>query len=105
MSTSPRPLLSLLSLARHHRRSQSSRPAVSHPLPQRLAEVFTHTWDLGFTAFGGPPVHFQILHQRFVKGGRTGKGKKWCDEDTVGLKFQIQSFFFFCIFWGLVGLG
>lgn len=115
MSACPRPLLSLLSLARNHRLSQSSRPTVSHShsLPERLAEVFTHTWDLGVTAFGGPPVHFQILHQRFVKGGRTGKGKKWCDEDTVGFEIlKITSFFFlfvwrlgtFIYFWDLAGL-
>jgi chromate transport protein ChrA len=29
--------------------------------------VFANYYDLGFTAFGGPPVHFQILHNRFVK--------------------------------------
>lgn len=87
MSASPHPFLSLLSTIRHHhRRSQPSSPRTSNPpLPQRLAEVFATTWDLGFTAFGGPPVHFQILHQRFVKGGRSGQGKKWCDEDTVGV--------------------
>jgi len=50
-------------------------------LPNRLADVFFRTWDLGFTAFGGPPVHFQILHQRFVEG-RGGK-EKWADEQTV----------------------
>ena len=46
-------------------------------LPERLVDVFVHTWDLGFTAFGGPPVHFQILHQRFVAK------HKWVDEQTV----------------------
>jgi hypothetical protein len=50
-------------------------------LPNRLGDVFLRTWDLGFTAFGGPPVHFQILHQRFVEG-RGGK-QKWVDEATV----------------------
>lgn len=39
------------------------------------------TWDLGFTAFGGPPVHFQILHARFVEG--QGGKEKWVDEQTV----------------------
>lgn len=48
----------------------------------RLAEVFAKMWDLGFTAFGGPPVHFQILHRRFVDG--VGHfGSKWIDEQTV----------------------
>jgi len=49
-------------------------------LPNRLADVFLRTWDLGFTAFGGPPVHFQILHQRFVDG--KGGKQKWVDEET-----------------------
>lgn len=40
-------------------------------------------WDLGFTSFGGPPVHFQILHRRFVEGAGFGGGSKWVDEQTV----------------------
>lgn len=50
-------------------------------LMHRLLDVFLQTWDLGFTAFGGPNVHFQILFQRFV----VGKGGKvpWVDEQTV----------------------
>ncbi|PQE19054.1 hypothetical protein CJF32_00010442 [Rutstroemia sp. NJR-2017a WRK4] len=34
-------------------------------------------WHLGFTAFGGPPVHFQILHKKFVEK------YKWIDEQLV----------------------
>jgi chromate transport protein ChrA len=37
--------------------------------------------DLGLTAFGGPPVHFQILYKRFVEG--SGGRTKWIDEQTV----------------------
>ena len=49
-------------------------------LSKRLLDVFWRTFDLGFTAFGGPPVHFQIFHQRFVDG----RGKTpWIDEQTV----------------------
>lgn len=48
------------------------------PLFGRLSEVVRHTWYLGFTAFGGPPVHFQIFHARFVEK------EKWVDEQTVG---------------------
>lgn len=50
-------------------------------LANRLLDVFLRTWDLGFTAFGGPPVHFKIIHERFVegKGGKT----PWIDEQTV----------------------
>lgn len=47
----------------------------------RLGEVFARTWDLGLTAFGGPPVHFQILHHRFVEG--RGGLTPWIDEQTV----------------------
>lgn len=46
----------------------------------RLACVFLRIWDLGFTAFGGPPVHFRIIHQRFVDS----KGyAPWLNEQTV----------------------
>lgn len=48
------------------------------PLLGRLSEVVRHTWYLGFTSFGGPPVHFQIFHARFVEK------EKWVDEQTVG---------------------
>jgi hypothetical protein len=54
-------------------------------LLSRLVDVFLRTWDLGFTAFGGPPVHFQILHARFVEG-KEGK-EKWVDEQTVRIIF------------------
>jgi chromate transport protein ChrA len=33
----------------------------------RFKLVFANYYDLGFTAFGGPPVHFHILYNRFVK--------------------------------------
>lgn len=51
-------------------------------LPDRLLDVFFRMWDLGFTAFGGPPVHFQILHRRFVEGKGIA-GRKWLDEQAV----------------------
>jgi hypothetical protein len=51
----------------------------------RLGDVAERTWDLGFTAFGGPPVHFQIEHRRFVQGTR---GRiPWIDERVVRLLF------------------
>lgn len=62
--------------------SNACRPNTNHVL-FRLADVFLRTWDLGFTAFGGPPVHFQILHQRFVES-RAGHAA-WVDEQTVSL--------------------
>lgn len=55
----------------------------NHGLLFRLADSLSRTWDLGMTAFGGPPVLFQILYRRFVEG----KGGKvpWIDEQTVRL--------------------
>ena len=47
----------------------------------RVADVIGRTYDLGFTAFGGPAVHFKILHARFVEG-RKGK-TPWIDEQIV----------------------
>ena len=76
--------MSLLSLFRtlgtinHDHRS--SHQANNEKLLDRFHDVFSRTWDLGFTAFGGPPVHFRILYQRFVDGeGKT----PWIDEQTV----------------------
>ncbi|KAK7190036.1 hypothetical protein DPSP01_006333 [Paraphaeosphaeria sporulosa] len=60
----------------------------SSTLAWRLAEVATRTWDLGFTAFGGPPVHFQILYRRFVEG-QGHFGAKWIDEQTYQELFAI----------------
>ncbi|KAJ5349834.1 hypothetical protein N7541_007561 [Penicillium brevicompactum] len=57
------------------------------PLSRRLLDVFLRTWDLGFTAFGGPPVHFQIIHGRFVEG--QGGKEKWVDEQTYQELFAI----------------
>ena len=51
------------------------------PLLERLHDVVIRTWDLGFISFGGPPVHFRILHQRFVEG--LGGKETWVDEQTV----------------------
>jgi hypothetical protein len=67
-------------MARKLPESHAGNPRTS--LSDRLLDVFLRTWDLGFTAFGGPPVHFQILHQRFVEG-KSGK-ERWVDEQTVG---------------------
>lgn len=51
------------------------------PILERLRDVVLRTWDLGFVAFGGPPVHFRIFHQRFVEG--LGGKEPWVDEQTV----------------------
>jgi len=84
------PLQSLISSLR--RRSDRAAPPPAHlqanteKIQGRLVEVFTRMWDLGFTAFGGPPVHFQILHRRFVEGAGFQGGSKWLDEQTVSMR-------------------
>jgi chromate transport protein ChrA len=52
----------------HNPPPSTNNDASQSPLSTRLLEVFLATFDLGFTAFGGPPVHFQILYRRFVEG-------------------------------------
>ena len=61
--------------------------AADPSLKARLYDVFMRTWDLGFTAFGGPPVHVKILHRRFVD--EVG-GPPWVDEQTV---YQSNNFY------------
>ncbi|KAL4931999.1 chromate transporter-domain-containing protein [Aspergillus undulatus] len=65
----------------------TSSPSTSN---NKIRNILLHTWDLGLTAFRGPPVHFQILHERFVVR------EKWVDEQT-------QEFFAICQ--GLPGPG
>ncbi|KAJ6083118.1 hypothetical protein N7467_007253 [Penicillium canescens] len=83
---------SLSSLARLNHKWDSHRglrqnEETEKPLSTRLLDVFLRTWDLGFTAFGGPPVHFQIIHSRFVEG--QGGKEKWVDEQTVRFSLYI----------------
>ncbi|KAI3016990.1 hypothetical protein CBS147347_10527 [Aspergillus niger] len=83
--THSRPISSLRAL---HRSSRSHAGATDparaeEPLLERLGEVVQHTWYLGFTSFGGPPVHFQIFHARFVEQ------EKWVDEQTYQELFAI----------------
>lgn len=70
-------------------RGASLQQANTGKLEWRLTEIFVSMWDLGFTAFGGPPVHFQILHRRFVEGLGFG-GSKWIDEQTVSTTAQCR---------------
>ncbi|KAG9523766.1 chromate transporter, partial [Aureobasidium melanogenum] len=71
----------------HQRDARTAcKPNTQH-LPFRLADVFLRIWDLGFTAFGGPPVHFQILHQRFVES--RGAYAAWVDEQTYRELFAL----------------
>ena len=68
------------------KRTASSQPNIGK-LGWRLAEVTAKMWDLGLTAFGGPPVHFQILHRRFVDG-QGHFGAKWIDEQTASVQIE-----------------
>ncbi|KAF2476582.1 uncharacterized protein BDR25DRAFT_375561 [Lindgomyces ingoldianus] len=82
------PLLDIFHAVRDQTRDQrQSLEANNAKLRWRLTDVFARTWDLGFTAFGGPPVHFKILHRRFVEG--VGGKSKWIDEQTYQELFAI----------------
>ncbi|KAJ4383875.1 hypothetical protein N0V86_000718 [Didymella sp. IMI 355093] len=85
------PLQSIFSSwsARARTQRSASLQANTGKLGGRLTEVFVRMWDLGFTAFGGPPVHFQIFHRRFVEGLGFGGGSKWIDEQTYQEIFAI----------------
>jgi hypothetical protein len=77
------PLSSFISSLRRSQRNSPSLQPNTEKVQWRLVEIFARMWDLGFTAFGGPPVHFQILHRRFVEGAGFQGGSKWLDEQTV----------------------
>ncbi|KAI9925365.1 hypothetical protein ASPWEDRAFT_176809 [Aspergillus wentii DTO 134E9] len=87
-SSLSRCISSLVSLSRKlGNRESRENEGEQKSLSSRLVDVFLRTWDLGFTAFGGPPVHFQILHARFVEG--QGNKEKWVDEQTYQELFAI----------------
>ncbi|PKY01765.1 putative chromate ion transporter [Aspergillus campestris IBT 28561] len=81
------PLNSLRRKWRNQQSSTTTDEIDNISLSSRLREVFLRTWDLGFTAFGGPPVHFQILYARFVEG--KGGKEPWVDEQTYQELFAI----------------
>ena len=74
-------LSSIRRLQSQRRERQVNNQSPEKNLWARTTGVLVRTWDLGFTAFGGPAVHFQILHRRFVEG--VGGKEKWVDEQTV----------------------
>ncbi|KAH6606694.1 chromate transporter [Trichoderma cornu-damae] len=49
----------------------------------RAAEILAAEWHLGFTAFGGPPVHFKIWHDKFVTK------LKWIDDQLFQELFGV----------------
>ncbi|KEY72157.1 hypothetical protein S7711_00166 [Stachybotrys chartarum IBT 7711] len=55
--------------------------------PHGLAKGFHNTvrenWYLGFTSFGGPPVHFKIFHDKFVTK------LSWIDEQVYQELFSV----------------
>ncbi|PVH89403.1 hypothetical protein DL98DRAFT_647925 [Cadophora sp. DSE1049] len=51
---------------------------------EQVKDVFAKNWHLGFTAFGGPPVHFQIIHKKFVENNH------WIDEQLYQEIFALS---------------
>ncbi|KKZ63487.1 hypothetical protein EMCG_02218 [[Emmonsia] crescens] len=61
--------------------------ANNEKLTHRFLDVIHRTWHLGFTSFGGPPVHFRIFYQKFVEG--QGGKTPWIDEQTYQELFAV----------------
>ncbi|KAK4150841.1 chromate transporter-domain-containing protein [Chaetomidium leptoderma] len=51
---------------------------------RRAWKVIRVNWHLGVTAFGGPPVHFRIFNEKFVKK------TEWIDEQVFQELFSIS---------------
>ena len=52
-------------------------------LANRYMETLVSNYHSGLTSFGGPPVHFQIFHAKFVEK------LQWIDEQTYQELFAI----------------
>ncbi|KAH6650594.1 chromate transporter-domain-containing protein [Chaetomium tenue] len=52
-------------------------------LSRKLWNTVRETWYLGFTSFGGPPVHFKIFHDKFVTK------LHWIDEEVYQELFSV----------------
>jgi len=50
-------------------------PAIEQSTPAALREIAKEFLRLGFVAFGGPPVHFAMMEERFVRE------KKWLSRE------------------------
>ncbi|KAI1503525.1 chromate transporter-domain-containing protein [Biscogniauxia marginata] len=62
----------------------SSRNYSPRILALRAWNALLVNWHLGFTAFGGPPVHFKIFNEKFVQK------LKWIDEQMYQELFSIS---------------
>ncbi|KAK6497158.1 hypothetical protein TWF506_004633 [Arthrobotrys conoides] len=60
-----------------------SRGRVHLNISEKWRDLVVANWHLGFTAFGGPPVHFQIFHTKFVDK------LKWIDEQMYQELFAL----------------
>ncbi|KAH6853905.1 chromate transporter-domain-containing protein [Chaetomium sp. MPI-CAGE-AT-0009] len=52
-------------------------------LSPKLWNTIRETWYLGFTSFGGPPVHFKIFHDKYVTK------LHWIDEEVYQELFSV----------------
>lgn len=83
------PLASLVTALRGYGNDpRDSYETSNDKLLRRFRDVLYRTWHLGFTSFGGPPVHFGIFYRRFVEG--VGGKTPWIDEQTVRA-FEVQT--------------
>ncbi|CZT47223.1 related to chromate transport protein [Rhynchosporium secalis] len=64
--------------------SVNSLQRVAPEIWEQMKDVFAKNWHLGFTAFGGPPVHFQIMHRKFVEEN------EWIDEQLYQEIFALS---------------
>ncbi|KAK0631950.1 chromate transporter-domain-containing protein [Immersiella caudata] len=56
---------------------------VWHKIGVKVWNTVSETWYLGFTSFGGPPVHFKIFHDKFVQK------LQWIDEQLYQELFSV----------------
>ncbi|QSS56724.1 chromate transporter [Histoplasma capsulatum var. duboisii H88] len=71
----------------HYHDSRAPYEANNEKLTHRFLDVIHRNWHLGFTSFGGPPVHFRIFYQKFVEDQRGIT--PWIDEQTYQELFAL----------------
>ncbi|KAK3945430.1 chromate transporter [Diplogelasinospora grovesii] len=72
-----------MGLSRWEQWWQHSSSSSSTLSPRLWQTTVTENWHLGFTCFGGPPVHFKIFHDRFVVK------RPWIDEQVYQELFSV----------------